>query len=256
MRKKSFLFISFLALFIFIIPVAAQDNGDELKLSLNRDFGYSSGSGKIQGTFTFKARGPDNLERVIFYIDDQVMGEVTQAPFNLRFITDNYSVGRHYFSAVGYTADGRELRTTREYPAEFVSAEQGWMEAMTIVGPIFGILVLILVVSFASMFISGKKLQNLPPGTPRNYGVAGGTICSKCKRPYARHVLAMNVVVGKLERCPYCGKWAIARALPLDTLRNAEAAELEDAQRQGLTTVISDEEKLRKELDKSRYQDL
>lgn len=255
MKKIHALLIAFIALALLVVPAGAQDE-DELLLSLSRDFGYSSGTGKIQGTFTIKARGPDNLEKVIFYIDDQVLGEVTEAPFNLRFITDNYSLGPHVFSAVGYTTDGREIRTAGEYPAEFVSAEEGWQAGLAIAGPIFGIVILIMVISFISMFVSGKKLQNLPPGTPRSYGAAGGTICSKCKRPFARHVLAPNMLVGKLERCPYCGKWAIARAYPLEMLRTAEEAELQDAQKQGLAPVESEEEKLRKELEKSRYQDM
>lgn len=253
--KIKVLLITFIALLLLVNPAVAQDE-DELTLGLNRDFGYGGPNGKIQGTFSITAKGPENLARVTFYLDDQVLGEVTQAPFKLRFITDNYSLGKHMFSAVGYTTDGREVRTKREYPAEFVSAEEGWQAGLAIAGPIFGIVIIIMLVSFASMFMSGKKLQSLPPGTQRNYGVAGGTICSKCKRPFARHVMAPNMLVGKLERCPYCGKWAIARAYPLEMLRTAEAAELQDAQNQGLAPVETEEEKLRKELEKSRYQDV
>ena len=255
MKKIYALLLTLIALSLLVIPAVAQDE-DELTLSMSRDFGYGGPNNKIQGTFSITAHGPENLARVTFYLDDQVMGEVTQAPFKLRFITDNYSLGKHNFSAVGYTTDGREVRTKREYPAEFVSAEEGWQAGLAIAGPIFGIVILIMLFSFASMFISGKKLQSLPPGTPRNYGVAGGTICSKCKRPYARHVLAPNMLVGKLERCPYCGKWAIARAYPLEMLRTAEAAELQDAQNQGLAPVETEEDRLRKELEKSRYQDV
>ena len=51
------------------IPAQAQNNEDELLLSLSRDFGYSSGTGRIQGTFSMKASGPEDLERVVFYID-------------------------------------------------------------------------------------------------------------------------------------------------------------------------------------------
>jgi hypothetical protein len=255
MKKIYALLLTFTALILLVIPAMAQSE-DELTLGLNRDFGYSSGGGDIQGTFTIKAKGPENLAKVTFYLDDQVLGEVTQAPFQLRFITDNYSMGRHVFSAVGVTTDGREVRTTREYPATFVTAEEGWKAGLMIAGPIFGIIIIVMVVSYVSMFVSGKKLQNLPPGTQRNYGVAGGTICSKCKRPYARHVMSPNMLMGKLERCPYCGKWAVARAYPLEMLRTAEAAELQDAQNQGFAAVETEEEKLRKEMEKSRYQDV
>ena len=61
-----------------------------LQLSLSRNFGYSSGTGEIQGTFSMKAAGPADLQRVVFYVDDQVIGEATAPPFSLRFVTDSY----------------------------------------------------------------------------------------------------------------------------------------------------------------------
>jgi hypothetical protein len=254
MKKTAWFVIISLILLFVVTPVMAQNN-DELKLGLRRDFGYSSGTGKIQGTFTIKATGPENLVRVVFYLDDQVMGEATQSPFELRFITDNYSLGKHIFSAIGYTSDGREIRTTAEYPAEFVSAKEGWQSALVIAGPILGITALVLLVAFGSMLFSSGKLKNLPPGTPRNYGAAGGSICPKCHRPFARHIMSPNMRLGKLERCPFCGKWSVVTARPIDELRAAEAAELADSQA-GKAAAQSEEEKLRKDLDNSRYQDI
>ena len=55
----------------------------------------------------------------------------------------------------------------------------------------------------------------------------------------------------KLDRCPYCGRWGFLRRRSLEELRAAEAAELDGVQ--GFEPEISEEEKLRKELDDSRY---
>jgi hypothetical protein len=80
-------------------------------LRLSRTFGYSSGTGDIQGTFTIGVSGPENLTRVIFYIDDEVMGEVVESPFVLRFRTGDYTLGVHTLKAVGYTSAGAELQS-------------------------------------------------------------------------------------------------------------------------------------------------
>jgi len=89
-------------------PVLAQET-NELNLRLSRDWGYSSGSGKIQGLFTLTASSPENLERVVFYIDDQIIGEATESPFRYQFDTDNYPLGVHTIMATGVTSDGREV---------------------------------------------------------------------------------------------------------------------------------------------------
>lgn len=237
------------------LPVASQAQA-ELSLRLNRDFGYASGTGKIQGTFSMRVSGPENLSRVVFYIDGEQIGGVSQAPFNLQFNTDNYSLGIHTLSATGFTSSGAELQSN-EIKAEFVTASQGWQAALKIAIPI-------IVLSFGAVLLSalipaltgrGKK-NNLPLGAPRNYGPLGGTVCPKCNRPYSRHIWGINLMVGKLDRCPYCGKWSMTRrATPME-LRFAEQAELQMAQNQQQVPVQSEDEKLRKELDDSRYQDV
>jgi hypothetical protein len=113
---------------------------------------------------------------------------------------------------------------------------------------VFGLIVL----SFVISFVTAGKLKDLPPGAPRQYGAAGGAICPRCRRPFSRHFLSLNVLVGKLERCPFCGKWSILAAQPLSILRAAEAAELEEAVGEAVPPE-SEEERLRKELDQSRY---
>jgi hypothetical protein len=61
---------------------------------------------------------------------------------------------------------------------------------------------------------------------------------------------------GKLERCPNCGKWQILPAASPQALREAEERELRAAQETGSVPTVSEEDKLKKELDQSRYQDI
>ena len=252
--KRILPLVTFVVIFLLASPAAAQDE-PKLSLRLSRDFGYSSGTGRIQGSFSMHVSGPENLTRVLFYIDQQSIGESTQSPFRLRFNTSSYSQGVHTLYAVGFTADGRELRSN-EIRAEFVSAERGWQEAMRIVGPLLIVVFGILILSFVFSFVNVGKLRSLPPGTARNYGMAGGTICSKCGRPFTLFFFSPNLLVGKLARCPFCGKVGIMRSRPLADLRAAEAAELEAARLGGQVPELSEEEKLSKELDESRFQDL
>ena len=229
MRKKILLSTILLTLFVFQ-PVLAQEP-NELILRLSRDWGYSSGTGKIQGLFTLKATGPDNLDRVAFFIDDQVIGEATSTPFKYQFDTDNFDLGVHTLEALGFTTDGREI-TSNQYRLEFVSAEVGWQSGAKIALPLIGIVfgIILLTFLFPVLLRRGKR-QSLAPGTSRNYGVLGGAVCPKCNRPFAVHIYGLNMLVGKYDRCPYCGKWSLVRQAPIETLRAAEAAELADAQR-------------------------
>ena len=245
--------ISILFCLFMVQSVFAQDT-NELSLRLSRDFGYASGTGKIQGTFSMRVSGPDNLKRVEFFVDEQKIGEVSQSPFNFRFSTDNFSLGNHRLVAIGYTDDGKELRAN-EIRAEFVSASAGMEAAGDILIPILVILGVVMLFSFVTSLSSSRKLKHLPPGTPRQYGVAGGAICPKCQRPFSRSFLSPNMLFGKLERCPFCGKWSILPARSMSDLRAAEQAEIEDAQL-GVAPKLDEEEKLKQELERSRFNDL
>jgi hypothetical protein len=152
----------------------AQDS-EELRLRLNRDFGYSAiGGGQIQGTFSMIVSGPEDLSRVVFYLDDQVLDEVVEAPFRLRFVTDNYALGVHSLSAIGYTADGRELRSNI-IRTEFVSASAGSGTAFLAIGAILGVIVVGMGIAFLFGNVLGKgKKTALPLGAPRRYGAHGG----------------------------------------------------------------------------------
>lgn len=235
-------------------PARAQEE-NQLTLRLSRNFGYSSGTGDIQGTFTMQAEGPEDLTRVVFYIDDQMIGEVLDPPFQLRFNTKDFPLGVNTLRAVGYTSQGDQLLSNQQR-RNFVPAEVGMQVAGKIVLPLLGIIILAVILSIAvpSLVSRGRK-TSLPLGAQRRYGIFGGTICPKCQRPFEMHVWGLNFAVGKFDRCPHCGKWSLVRRIPLDMLREAEAAELASAV---TPTPAADsiEDRLRKDIEDSRYQDL
>ena len=230
--------------------VSAQS--EELTLSLSRDFGYGGFNGDIQGTFSVKASGPANLERVQFFLDETLLGEDTEAPFAIQFVTDNYPTGAHIFSAVGYTADGKQLKS-QTISALFVSKEEGTSAALKMIVPILAVVFGAMAITAITSMINVRKGKKLPAGATRSYTFGGG-ICPKCKRPFGFQLLSMNMIAGKLTPCPHCGKWSIVKRASMSDLHAAEQAELDTEKVQ--ISEASEEEKLRKELDDSRYQNL
>jgi hypothetical protein len=238
---------------LFIASPARGQGDNTLDLRLSRDFGFSSGSGQIQGTFTIHASGPASLTRVDFFIDGKQIGEATSAPFNLQFNTGNFTLGSHAISAVGYTNSGQELQS-QTINAEFVTPETGLKSAGRIAIPILVIAGLAVLFSAIFPLLRGRgKRSQLPLGTPRNYGLRGGGICPKCGRPFPFSLLTMNLPFARFDRCPFCGHWGLIKISPLADLRKAEAAELDAAKASQPIPEESEEEKLRKELDDSRF---
>jgi hypothetical protein len=239
---------------IIVFPTTAQSE-DELTIRLRRNFGYSSGTGKIQGTFTMKVAGPESLDCVTFFIDDDMIGEVDTPPFDLRFQTGDYTLGTHTLTAIGFTQVGSEL-SSNQIRVKFVSAEEGWIFVLKILIPLLAIIFGGILLSYIiSTFVGRRSNSDTPLGSPRNYGLWGGAICPKCSRPFGRHIWGLNLGLGKFDRCPHCGKWSLVRRALPEELRAAEVAELELAVDRDQAPVISEEEKLHKELDDSRYHD-
>jgi hypothetical protein len=146
--------------------------------------------------------------------------------------------------------------TSNEIRVEFVSAEESGKAAFKIIVPVLILVFGVMLISLAGPYlIGGGKLVHLPLGEPRNYGPRGGAICPKCQRPFKVRLLAFNLLFYKLDRCPYCGKWGLQRLRSLLELRAAEAAELEMAKPGEAASQPSEADKLRKDLDDSRFQD-
>lgn len=238
----------FLFVLLMAVPVGAQGNGDTLDLVFNRDFGYGGFGGDIQGRFSMKVRSPQDLVRVVYYLDDEVVFDGSEPPFLWEFNTANFPEGQHTFRAVGYRADGSMVEAS-PFTRVFLSSEDAWSKTGDILVPL---LVIVGIASLAGALGSGlwgrKKLH-----VPGVYGVAGGAICPRCTFPYARKLMAPNLVVGKLSRCPHCGKWAVVAAATPAALAAAEARLA--AESQGEVRSDSEAEILKQRMDESRFED-
>lgn len=218
---------------------------ESLTLDLDRNFGFAWAD-QIQGNFTLRAEGPSNLVRVVFLIDGQPLGEATRPPFEVRFHTGNYPLGRHILSAAGET-DGGDLVTARSLDLEFVSPDVGGKFVLRLMVPLLGLLAVVMIVAAVGPMLFGRGTFH-----PGHYGVAGGAVCPRCTLPFSRHALSPNLVWGKLERCPHCGRVGIvARATP----EALAAAEERLAGKAGPQPPGSIQEELHRQIDDSRFED-
>ncbi len=249
--KGWLIFTGVLVWLILGLGTAVAQTNDTLTLSLSRDFGAGFGS-SIQGTFSFRASGPDNLVRVIFYIDDQIVGEDSEAPFRLQFKTENYPLGVHTLHAVGITEDGREL-TSNSISRNFISGSSANRAVFWLIVPI--ILLSLGGLLFSSWIANRGQKNHGNPTLAAINGPAGGTICPKCSKPFARHIWGINLIMSKYDRCPRCGKWSLVRALPLDVLETAVIAmqQAENAENPTEPNNIEDETSWHKRLDDSKF---
>ena len=250
--KKYLVTILITILVSLVIISAASAQGEELTLGLSKDFGSGGFNADIQGTFTVKASGPANLERVQFFLDDTLLGEDPESPFAIQFITDNYTTGAHVFSAVGFTTDGKQI-DSKTISAVFVSKEEASATGLKMIVPILAVVFGAMAIAAITNMINIRKGKKLPAGAPRSYTYGGG-ICPKCKRPFGFQLLGIHMFGRKLTPCPHCGKWSIVKRASMSDLHAAEQAELDTEKAQ--IPEASYEEKMRKELDDSKYQNL
>ena len=244
------IFIAILVSLTFISVISAQS--EELTLSLTRDFGSGGFNSDIQGTFSIKARGPANLEQVQFFLDDTLLGEDPESPFAIQFITDNYSTGAHVFSAVGFTTDGKRIGS-KTISAVFMSKEEASAASLKMIVPILALVFGAMAISAITSMVNVRKGKKLPADAARSYSFGGG-ICPRCKRPFGFQLLGIHMFGRKLTPCPHCGKWSVVKRATMSELHAAELAELDTEKAQ--IHNASDEKKLRKELDDSKYQNL
>lgn len=222
----------------------AQDGEPELRLTVRRTFGYGGG-GQIQGSFALGVEGPADLVRVTFLIDGQVMLDDLESPFEHSFHTSEYALGVHRLMAVGETVGGAELRSA-ERSFEFVTAEAGWQTVSRFLVPFVGVLLgLLLAGTLIPAVLARRREFRLS-----QYGAAGGAVCPRCQLPYARGFWSPNLVGGRLERCPHCGKWAMARRATATMLQAAEARYLSESRPQ----VVDDKAPLGRLIDDSRFE--
>jgi hypothetical protein len=228
--------------------VARAQEQPPLDLKLIRTFGYG-GFNEIEGNFKMRIANPPPLERVEFKIDDEIVYTATQVPFEYSFKTEDFPPGIHTMSALGYTSGG-DVLASNSITTNFLSGEESQQRTIGLVGPILLLLVGVTAISWLVTRFVGRRRGYIFG----QYGSAGGAICPRCGKPYSRHFLSPNLGAGKLERCPHCGKLAIVRQASRDELEKAEALLAGDS-----TSIDSpgttDEERLRRMLDDSRYED-
>jgi hypothetical protein len=250
MKKRGLLLILILITCMAVVysPATAQEEGETLVLDFNRDFGYGGFSGDIQGRFSMKVRAPDDIVRVVYYMDGELVFEGNEPPFKWQFNTASYPEGRHTFSAVGYKADGTEIQA-EPFTRVFLSSDTAWSKTGGMVVPILVIVGVATLAGVVGPLLFGRRKKH----TPGVYGVAGGTICRRCTFPFSRSMMAPNLVVGKLERCPHCGKWAILPRASAAALETAEARLAADS----VTTIDepSEAEKLAEMVEASRFEE-
>ena len=228
----------------------AQGEQDTLTLRLTRDFGYGGFNNDIEGTFSYRAEGPATLDRVEFYLDDEVIGEVAEAPFNFQFRTGDYPPGEHVLYAIGYTSDGQALRSN-QFARTFLTIEQARVATAGLVIPI---VVGVAAVGALSYLISSLMVKRgKSPVIPGQYGIAGGAVCKQCGLPFPRTMWMPNMLVGKLARCPHCGKVAIVPRASKQQLEEAEARLLAQDQGSGAQSGENAADRLRRQIDDSRY---
>ena len=246
--KRCAVLLSLMILAFAVVPAAAQVTEQPFELHLSRDFGYGGGS-HIQGLFTMGVDDRGDVVRVEFLIDNLVVLTDTERPFRYQFNTGAYALGPHTLAAVGYTADGRELRT-QERRYEFVTAEEGWQAAGRFAIPVIGLVILVSLAGTVGPALVGRR----KPHRRGEYGVEGGAVCPRCRFPFSRHLISPNMLVGKLERCPHCGKWSMVRRA---TPQELEAAENRLAEEEGRGALVVDDEKerVRRMIDESRYEE-
>jgi hypothetical protein len=243
--------VGLLLLLSLLLPLqftSAQDTTEVLSLKLKKDFGFAMG-GRIQGSFTLFASGPADLHSVDFIIDDTIVFQDDESPFEYQFHTSDFELGVHRIQAVGATiASG--IVQSEELQFEFVSADQSWEAAKSVIIPLF-----ILIVVLAVIGISATTLMDRKKGFRiGEYGTSGGAVCSRCGLPFSRHVLSLNLVFGKLERCPHCGKWGIVRRATAKELARAESR-FQDDRQQGRIEPGDDETNWKRMIEESRYEE-
>lgn len=226
------------------------------RINISKDFGFSSGD-RIRGTFSVGIIGDTTrIDSVTFLFDGQVVANVFIEPYKLQFKTQNYSLGVHEITAEITTRDGSTI-TTPPRSFKFVSAEDETAEMQRIVIPLFGGILLLIGAVFAVQWLifRDRPLASLPEGTPRHYGIFGGTICPKCNRPFSIHWWGLNLGFHKYDRCDYCGHWSIVKRRSREELAAAEAFEIVETRKRSTAWPIEFDRGEDDRLDSTRFVD-
>ncbi len=256
--KKVFYLL--LLLLLFVLPTGALLAAEEgFQISMSRDFGYGGFGNQIQGLFSLKVNGDEVFEKVVFMMDEIVLGEDDEAPYKIQFSTDDYEPGEHEYWARGIQADGSEVNSNR-ITALVLSKEETRNSMQKIFGVVIGGIAL---TAFLSVFLTNRiskranKSQTFEAnGIPSGFTARGGSICPKCGEPFSFHWWKMNLLTHKLDRCPNCGKWVLAKSMSYSMLESVVLAAKKEGK--GEEKVVSEKQEtdeLRRKLDDSKFMD-
>lgn len=135
-----------------------------------------------------------------------------------------------------------------------VAAQEGepGRSSESTLGLVLAGVVVLLVIGRRLLLLSGAKQRTAAAGAPRDYELAGGAICPCCGGPFARHPLSPNLLVGKLSRCPHCGKWSVVPRASPAALAEAEARRSAQVGPAGPT--LSAEDQRHRAIEASKYE--
>jgi hypothetical protein len=217
-----------------------QDSSEEtLSISFRRNLGYSLG-GQMQGRYTIRVEGPEDVTRVEFLLDGQVIGQDGEAPFNLAFNTGDYSEGIHRFSAVGYRANGQQVGS------EMISRQ--FVAGSGVIIVVIAIVALVIFFRVASYLLARRS------GSKRGaYGFLGGAVCPNCGQAFGIHWWSLRLGFGRFDRCPHCKKWHMVKRASSEALAAAEELHGDQGKSERDGNGEGEEEAFRRRLEESRY---
>jgi predicted RNA-binding Zn-ribbon protein involved in translation (DUF1610 family) len=256
MKRLGWIVFFLVGLLLPVSTVLAEDPGFEIRL--NRDFGYGGMGNQIQGRFSIIVKDDLDFLQVTYMMDDTEMGVLTEAPFRFSFSTDDFVPGNHEYWAIGVLSDGTMLESNR-ISANVLTAEEANVDVGLILGIIFGTIIVGGGISWVITTVVSKRTEKGEyfdaNHLPKGFNLRGGTICPKCGEAYAYHVFSANLLTHKFDRCPHCGKFSLTRSVSRDKIiaevskRHGEDLEIENKQ------PLTEEEKLRKQLEESKFLD-
>jgi hypothetical protein len=237
-----------ICLLIPLTTVLAQAQDSELQIHLRRTFGYRAGS-QIQGRFTLELSNDLELVEVTYLIDGNSLASASASPYRVSFSTGDFPPGKHVLSAVGSDSSGARFDSQR-LELTFVTAEQGWQTGGRIAGWVLGVVLVLMLIGALGTNVLSRGKAPFKAGT---YGAAGGAVCGRCQLPFSRHVLSPNLMIGKLERCPHCGRIAIVPRASRVALDQAEERYRQDGEQGKRATGSEREQSFQQRLEDSRF---
>jgi uncharacterized C2H2 Zn-finger protein len=215
----AFLLISMLTL-VFITKVSAEPT---ISLSINRIGPGANIGSDMNGMFTVSAQVSSDVARVEFYLNGTLQANDTTAPFSWTADSNDYPLGSYNITGVAFDSTGHQA--VYSFNENFIE-----MPMWTIIPLIVLLIVIFLGLPIFYIWYSRKGYDT--------------TKCPKCGYDYAQKILFVHIGPSNLKRCPNCGKFFF-RGKPYNPSDNDDSPPPDSP---------SDEDRLRKDIDKSKYE--